>query len=130
MKELEKKRNRTYISKYKNEQWKMDREKKLHSPELYAVWNLKHYLIQYISQLNPYGSKFFIYTDSGAWRKNKFTRWPDEQFVRSLAGHINDRILYGLVSNSINVKRFPDVDLIQGKLVHPYQELNQRNSKS
>ena len=108
---FEKCRNRTYVKEYKEKQWNLDREKKLHSPELYAVWNLKHYLLNEIARQNPFKSKFFIYTDCGAWRNRSFTNWPDNEFVDKVAAKIGDRILYGQVGMS--EFRFKN-DTIQG----------------
>lgn len=114
MKELETKRNKQYVDNYKTKQPLLDPERIIHSPELYAVWNIKHYLIEKISNLNPFKSKFFIYSDSGAWRRSVFSDWPDENFVRNLAIKLNDRMLYGQVGFKNRIKLNTSANLIQG----------------
>ena len=103
MSELEKFRNKSYLKIYKEKQLKLDLEKNKHSPELYAVWNLKTYLMKKVTQENPFKSKFFIYTDSGAWRNRKFNNWPDELIVKNVSKKLKNRILYGQIG-------FPDKD--------------------
>lgn len=117
MREFEIKRNKIYIPIYQTKQWLLDKENYRHSPELYAVWNLKHYLLEKISNLNSYNSKFFIYTDSGAWRERIFTNWPCEEFISDLIQKLDNRILYGQVGVTHNSKFFPDLDLIQGRFL-------------
>lgn len=113
MKEFEIFQNKKYIKVYKEKQWFLDAEKDIHSPELYAVWNLKHYLLTKISLLNPYKSKFFIYTDSGAWRVKKFSNWPDENFIQNVSKKIGERILYSQV-----VSLYFKKNIIQGKRIN------------
>jgi hypothetical protein len=120
MRELGKDRNQKYIQSYQEHQLSLDPEKALHSPELYAVWNLKHYLLKKVAHLNPYKSKFFIYTDSGAWRGSKFKNWPDEEFVKALAAKLGDRILYGQVGKPVMNHFNPLQDFIEGSASHVY----------
>lgn len=98
MREFENYRGRSYITAYFLDQTKMDPEKRIHSPELYAIWNLKTYLLDKVARLNPYKSNFFIYTDSGAWRNKVFPNWPDIEFVKTLETKLDNRILYGQVA--------------------------------
>lgn len=98
MAELERHRNKNYTYSYKFEQNKIDPEAHIHVPELYAIWNIKTYLMYSASRHNPYGSEFFIYSDMGAWRMRQFRDWPDESFVESVAKKLNDRALYGHIN--------------------------------
>ena len=114
MSEFERVRKKDYVKVYREHQWELDGEKAIHSPELYAVWNLKTYLLTKIAQRNPFKSEFFIYTDSGAWRDKQFSNWPDENIVQTVANKLGDRILYGQVGNP-NMNDFSIYrDLIQG----------------
>ena len=98
MLELERNRSRTYLESYLSLQNSIDPEKKIHSPELYAIWNLKFYLLNKISNLNPFNSEYFLYTDCGAWRFGVFSNWPDIEFVKKLGHRLNDRILLGEIN--------------------------------
>ena len=116
MTEFEKKRKKNYTNEYKEKQLLIDREKKIHSAELYAVWNLKTYILNQVAKVNPFKSEFFIYTDSGAWRGSQFNNWPDESFIHKVKDKIQDRVLYGQVGydpkdNNLNK------NLIQGFLL-------------
>ncbi|RMZ94633.1 Proteophosphoglycan 5 [Brachionus plicatilis] len=97
MKMLEKSRNREYIERYKTKQYQIDPEKRKHSPELYAVWNIKHFMGKLVSQMNPYNSDFFIYTDIGGWRSKKFSNWPYVDFAKNVSLYLNDTCLYNQV---------------------------------
>lgn len=94
---LEKSRNKHYIEKYKTIQYKLDPEKRKHSPELYAIWNLKHFIGNLVAQLNPYESRFFIYTDIGGWRSGNFENWPSIDFAKNVSFYLNDTCLYNQV---------------------------------
>ena len=89
MRELEIKRNKSYQYNYKHVQLNYS------LPELFAIWNLKAYITQRASQMNPYKSQFFIYTDAGAWRDYTTVHWPDNNFVRQVQARIGDRMLLG-----------------------------------
>lgn len=105
MNELEAKRNKTYKQSYQLEQSRIDPEKRYHNPNLYAVWNLKHYIMEHASIVNHFNSKFFIFTDGGAWRGQRFTNWPDQSFVQRIANYVDDRIIYGQVARSFNQQK-------------------------
>ena len=94
MRELEAKRNRTYVHNYKHVQYDLDTEK-FHSAELYAMWNLKPYLMARVSESNMYQSDFFIYTDAGAWREQLILNWPDRGFVKQVSERTGDLVLFG-----------------------------------
>jgi len=111
LKEIEQKRNKNYTLNYKHVQNSLDPEKSIHSSDLYAIWNIKTYITNKIAEENPFNSKMFIYTDSGAWRDRPLFDWPNELVIRNVSNLIQDRILLGQVSNDANL---PNVDCIQG----------------
>lgn len=114
MQQLELARGRSYINSYLTKQTLLDPEKNRHSPELYAVWNLKTYLLYKSTLWNPYKSEFFLYTDSGAWRRKIFPNWPDQEFVTELAKKLDNRFLYGQVGWPQKFKRNKNANIIQG----------------
>ena len=115
MEGFEKCRNKKYVRDYRENQWKLDPEKAIHTPEHYAVWNLKHYFLKDVMKRNPYKSELFIFTDSGAWRGKQFNKWPDQEFVKKVADKIGDRILYGQVRSNPDLSHFNiEDDIIQG----------------
>ena len=97
MRELELRRNMSYLVPYQKEQHDKDAERRIHNPSLYACWNLKTYILAKASEMNEYNSEFFMYTDAGAWREKAFTDWPHEEFVRNVSQRLNDRMLFGQV---------------------------------
>jgi hypothetical protein len=62
-------------------------------------------------EANTYNSKFFIYTDAGAWREKVFSKWPDYNFVKEVAEQIKDLPLFGQVG--YGVYNYPWDDIIQ-----------------
>jgi len=112
--EIEQKRNKNYTFNYKNVQNHLDPEKRIHSPDLYVLWNIKSYITNKIAQENPFNSKMFIYTDSGAWRDEPLLNWPNELFIKNLSYLIQDKIFFGQISDSQNNFNFPLVDCIEG----------------
>ncbi|CAF0978046.1 unnamed protein product [Brachionus calyciflorus] len=96
--EIERWRKRTYIEKYLNQQLLLDPEKHIHTPDLYAIWNMKSYLVYKVTELNPYNSKFYIYTDIGAWRNQIFENWPDKKMVTDLTSYLDNKILFSQIS--------------------------------
>ena len=63
MREISKERNKNYMHNYLHTQNLLDREKHLHNPSLYAIWNLKSFISEKIAKDNFYQSSMFIYTD-------------------------------------------------------------------
>ena len=119
MSENEIKRNRNYKSNYKRRQLKLDREKKIHNPDLYAVWNLKSFIVDKLAQENLYNSTAFVYSDSGAWRQQVLERWPDQSQVLNLIDRLNEKILLGQLCDVKECpdgkkRNFPDFDIIEG----------------
>ena len=103
--DLEMERNRNYIENYITEQIEKDREKRIHSPELYAIWNLKAFIVNTTTNSNPFQSNFFIYTDCGAWRNKVFPNWPDVKLIANLIPMLYDRILFGQVKEPDQILR-------------------------
>lgn len=92
----------------------LDPEKRIHSPELYVMWNLKIYLTHRVANIeNTYSSKFFIYTDAGAFRKEALLNWPDSKIVSQVHNQIKDRALMGLI-NGLSYKPGTINDYIEG----------------
>lgn len=109
MNELEIKRNRPYKNNYIYQQNSKDPEGKIHSPELYAVWNLKVFMLAKIATLNRFKSEFFIYTDMGSWRSGVLAHWPDEQFIRLLVDLLSDRMFFAQISDYLFYNPYKDV---------------------
>ena len=99
LKELEKERNCSYREKYLFEQLSKDPEKKYHNPNLYAVWNVKVYIMNKIAQENPYNSSSFLYTDIGAFRSEVIPDWPDSNLIESLIFKLENRVLFGQIED-------------------------------
>jgi hypothetical protein len=115
LKELGEKRGISYIDNYLNVQNSLDPEKKIHNPFLYAIWNLKCYLVKKVVVDNPFQSKFFIYTDAGAWRSWVIPKWPDNEFIQALNQKLEDRILFGQMNNSFDTNDYISYSsIIQG----------------
>ena len=99
MREFENKTGRVFTDEYRRRQWNMDIEKKYHTPELYAIWNLKSFYVNKVVEQNPYQSEFFIYTDAGAWRDRAIPDWPDQTFVKEVKAKMGGKgLLFGLIS--------------------------------
>ena len=107
---LEIERNQNYTYHYKFTQHEKDPEKHIHNPNLYAIWNLKSYLVNMSATLNFYNSSFFIYGDSGAWRDGVFRYWPDISVVKMIHNKLGDKFLSGEVGGFSSIFR----DSIEG----------------
>jgi len=57
-----------YKKAFQGVQHDLDPEKEKHSPELYAVWDSKTWMLNHVAHENPFGSKYFFWVDAGAWR--------------------------------------------------------------
>ena len=64
------------------DQWFIDPEKHIHSPELYAVWAMKQELVRIVINLNKFQSKWFVWCDIGIQRysslQNYYMTFPSE----------------------------------------------------
>lgn len=97
MRQLEIERNKSYIDAYIRTQTRLDPERLEHTANLYAIWNVKCFLMVRTIELNCFGSNFFIYTDIGAFRAVALDDWPDTRFVDELKAYLNDRALLGQI---------------------------------
>ena len=97
--DIERTRGLSYKQHYIHIQNKKDREKRIHSPDLYLIWNMKSFITNKICKENPYNSTNFIYTDSGAWRKMPIQNWPDVSLVNRIVKLLNNKILFGQISD-------------------------------
>ena len=111
LRELERKRNQSYVPNYQRVQPTLDYERG-HGSELYAVWNLKAYITSRTARLNPYNSDAFFYTDAGAWREKVFDNWPNVTFLRQVMSKVGHLPLFGQVS--VVVLEYPRDDLVEG----------------
>ena len=113
--ELERHRNMSYADNYRHNQSALEVEN-YHSPDMYAIWNLKPYLMKRVTELNPYASTFFLYTDAGAWREGSIPDWPGDAMTRQVARRLEanrtSKILIGHVGLK-NDEYFPFHDVIQ-----------------
>ena len=66
---------------YEGEQWRLDPERNIHIPELYALWNAKAGLLDIVAEENPFCSRYFMYADVGMFRTGPLPPWPDEERV-------------------------------------------------
>lgn len=114
MKELEKERNRSYVENYQNVQPQIDREEKIHSSELYAIWNLKSFMTKKVALRNPFNSSFFIYADAGAWREGITSEWPNIFFAKDLKNMLKDRILFSQIADTEQYPESDWVDIFEG----------------
>lgn len=74
----------------------MDPERKIHSPELYAVWTQKAWFVERAIEANPFQTDFFFWCDIGAFRnpavpESVLKRFPQSRLLPA------DRILMSSV---------------------------------
>lgn len=53
---------------FKTWQHDIDPERWIHSPELYAIWNAKQWMLHEAAKTDVFNSKYFFWADIGAWR--------------------------------------------------------------
>ena len=113
---IEMDRHRNYTGLYQTRQYDIDPENWQHSPHLYAVWNAKPFIMQRSSsdKHNVYNSKFFIYTDIGAFRRRVYPEWPDTQSVMRLGKRLKDRMLFGRIADRLKQPGNFTSDFTQG----------------
>jgi hypothetical protein len=59
-------------------QKKKDRERNIHSPKLYAIWNSKPYFLDEALKTSNKKYDFAFWTDAGSFRdRHIYTSWPD-----------------------------------------------------
>ncbi|KAG6809729.1 hypothetical protein H0H92_014970 [Tricholoma furcatifolium] len=92
-----------YQDKYR-EMHAWDRERALHSPELYAVWNAKPWLLQHALMDRGGNYDYAFWVDAGSFRAaHPFRMWPDPARVQEIflshregADRMSDRVLIPL----------------------------------
>ncbi len=93
----------------------MDPEKMIHNPNLYAIWNLKAFIMDEIANLyNPFNSNFFIYVDAGSFREKTYQNWPNLNFIKNLKSQLRNKILFGLIKSFNDINYSAEGDYIQG----------------
>ena len=106
-------------------QLNMDPEKRIHSPDLYAIWNAKAWMLQYVAEQNPFKTRYFLWIDAGAFRSEnyRFGRWPNqERAVQIFEKDRPHKILLSLInpfSQEVCIKlqnRMAAYDVEQGPL--------------
>jgi hypothetical protein len=50
----------------------MDGEEQIHSLDLYAIWNAKAWMLEYVALQNPFKTAYFLCVDTGAFRSTKY----------------------------------------------------------
>ena len=70
-----------------------DKEKHLHSPELYAVWALRHQCVHTAIQNNIFNSRWFVWCDIGIQRHRKL-----EEYYNTFTNKITDICVPGRIS--------------------------------
>lgn len=113
-----------FVNQYQNHfeySYSIDIEKKIHSIELYKVWNEKFNFIAKAIDINPFNSEYFYWIDIGCFRKkctglnyDKFNNWPNLDILKNYTNKIilfqtkefsnKDKILdiNGLVNNNLS----------------------------
>jgi glycosyltransferase involved in cell wall biosynthesis len=76
-----------YESKWK-EQYKIDPENHIHTPELYTVWAEKPFFVERAIQINPFQTDFFFWCDIGAFRNPNISQtiidtFPTTRYLES-----------------------------------------------
>ena len=74
-------RARELREEYEGRQYSLDAQKKIHSPELYAIWNGKVDMLANASAENYFCSHYFLWVDGGSFRERVFHNWPAPERV-------------------------------------------------
>ena len=98
----------------------IDKEKNIHSPDLYCIWAEKSFFVERVVDMNPFNTKFFYWCDAGAFRTDnmsEFYNFPmtnyfiPEKILFNAVGQLqeSDKILYedGIIGNfdDLNISR-------------------------
>ncbi|KAG6884366.1 hypothetical protein C0993_011746 [Termitomyces sp. T159_Od127] len=112
-----------YTSKY-HAMHAWDRERAIHNPELYAVWNAKPWLLDHaLRALSHFEYDYAFWVDAGSFRDpHPFRSWPDPRRVEQVFANSNkDKVLiplYGVPGIKEYSWRFEmgpvDMDLSEG----------------
>jgi hypothetical protein len=83
----------------------IDHEKEIHSPDLYAVWNAKAWMLEYVALQNPFKTSYFLWIDGGAFRHTQYRlgSWPSHRKIAEIFGrNRTHKLLFSLIG------RFPE----------------------
>jgi hypothetical protein len=99
------------------QQHELDPEKRIHSPELYAIWAQKAFFVKKAVDLNPFNTDFFFWCDIGAFREGSLnsvvqTSFPNSRFLPT------DRILLSSVGPLWADDSLRGPDGIKGDFLH------------
>lgn len=103
-------------------QHNMDPEKKIHSPELYVIWNSKSSLVSQVAKENPFGSEFFLWVDIGSFRdprSGNIGAWPWDETIRKIMSFGHERVLVGEMFDHTQP---PEYNLSQGPFAQNFVE--------
>lgn len=77
-------------AEYEVDQMALDRERKIHSPHLYSVWNAKPYFLdEALKNVAGTGKKYnyAFWTDGGSFREtHQYKDWPSSEKVQDMFG--------------------------------------------
>lgn len=78
------------------EMWHQDREKKRHTPELYAIWNGKQFLLlQALQNLGMDRYEYAFWNDAGSYRTDDvYDSWPDASRVEEVFTEASSKVEY------------------------------------
>jgi hypothetical protein len=79
----------------------IDPEKEIHSPDSYAIWNAKAWMLEYVALKNPFNTRYFLWVDGGAFRsaQYRFGPWPNhKKIVEIFEKNESQKLLLGLIN--------------------------------
>lgn len=90
---------RGWQEEYNGHQYEVDPEREYQSPDLYAVWNVKSWLLNYTAcNIEKWGlddTEIFLWTDVGAFRSEMpIQTWPQKDLVAKIFAKYPNRILF------------------------------------
>lgn len=100
------------VSKYKGiylNQINLDPEKRLHSSELYAIWNAKICMLKKSTEL--YDKSVYIWIDIGSSRwKHSFKQFPDSEVIDFLS-NLNSMFFFAVYNRKFKKEKYPKLIL-------------------
>jgi hypothetical protein len=90
-----------YTENFQTKQIQLDPDASKNTPQSYAIWNAKTFMLHQISQQNPFESDYFFWIDAGSFRENdhSFEKWPDQKLIYSLLSNTPDRLLLATINS-------------------------------
>lgn len=84
-------------SAYKQQQFNIDKEKHIYTPEHYSIYNHKSWHVREVSNANPFDSNYFLWVDIGSFRsQHSYHQWPSVEKLKCLMTKFPNRILYSV----------------------------------